>query len=1061
MDAEHSGAEEQPEGVRGRTPTVRVDRSLTTKGRLEALAEGALQGALVRGDEVTMGEQVVRSSLRHKLFGRAAEPTRIGRFVIVRRIGAGGMGVVYSAFDEELDRKVAIKVLHAERSGSQGRARILREAQAVARISHPNIVHVYEVGELDTGQVFMAMQFVEGVTLDEWVHSHERSWREVLAVYRQAAQGLAAAHEARLTHRDVKPENILINPHGRVILLDFGLARVGTEAEDHPTVEPLDDGSITGGGRRSRVNVDSMTPALAETIARTLTESGLIMGTPAYMSPEQCSGLPADARSDQFSFCVSLYEGLYGERPFAGENLSKLILSVCQGEVREPPKGSKVPTWLRRVLLRGLSVRPAERWPTMQALATELARDPGRQRRRWLVASAAAISLAMGVLGMVQPWASGGICQAADERLAGVWDGARKHDVREALLSTGFAYADNRWTLLERQLDDYTVSWAAMYTGACEAHHRGEISAELYDRQMDCLESRLTGVSSLVEVLSSADSMVLQKSSDLLVGLAPLGLCGDTDSLRESFAPPPDQKTADAVRALRQQLIDIHLRTESGHALEVIEAAEGVVEAAKTLGYKPLLAEAHYRLGAVYLYLYRSKEAEGPILDAFLTADSVRHDRIAAEAGAWLVFLNAVEGRETEARLRAEHVRSAIARYGRTSVADVNLNRGLAALHVTGGRYDEARSGLQHALTIAESLPERQGESLATIIHLNIGQVCELQGDLSCMSASYERALKQISTRLGPEDPKLAMYQSMLANARTKQGRYDEAASLLDESLRITRNAFGEGHMLCSESLARTSAGMISLAQLTAARDRLDEALDVARDVSGLSEDSSEVLKLRATEAEILNLQGQNERALSRLDEVMTGGKETLEGSYLGKLLVAKRGQILLDLGHFEGAKVEFERSLVATKDELRFGSDFLRAQVFIGLARAHIGLAEHKEAVSRLVEVEHMLAPLAKSHWLRVDVAAVRTELALAKGLTQEARVAAVEVLRLLPRAGYPRIKIPRVRFTAAKALFASDPERALDLARQALEEEQSFDGTPESRRRMLTEWIAENEIS
>ncbi|HFE47191.1 MAG TPA: tetratricopeptide repeat protein, partial [Nannocystis exedens] len=932
MDAKRSAAEEQPERVQARTPTVRVDRVLAARGHLEVLAEGALRGALVRGDQATMGEQIVRSSLRHKLFGRASEPTRIGRFVIVRRIGAGGMGVVYSAYDEELDRKVAIKVLHAERSGSQGRARILREAQAVARISHPNIVHVYEVGELDTGQVFMAMQFVEGVTLDEWVHSQERSWREVLAVYLQAAQGLAAAHEARLTHRDVKPENILINARGRVILLDFGLARVGVEGEQHATVEPEEDAGTTGGRRPLVTEIDSMTPALAETIAKTLTESGVIMGTPAYMSPEQCSGLPADARSDQFSFCVSLYEGLYGERPFAGETLPKLILSVCQGVIREPPKGSKVPAWLRRVLLKGLSVRASERWPTMQALATALARDPGRQRRRWLVAGAAAASLAMGVVGMVQPWASDGICQAADERLAGVWDDARKHDVREALLSTGFAYADNRWVLIEQQLDEYTLGWAGMYTGACEAHHRGEISAELYDRQMNCLESRLTGVESLVDVLASADEMVLQKSSDLLVGLAPLGLCGDTDSLRESFAPPPDQKTADAVRVLRRRLVDIHLRTESGHAQEVIKAAEGVVEAAKTLGYKPLLAEAYFRLGAVNLYLYRGKQAEEPFLQAFLTADAVRHDRIAAEAGAWLVFLNAVDGRATEAKLRAEHVRSVIARYGRTSVADVNLNRGLATLHVAEGRYDQGRRGLQHALTIAESLPERQGEGLATTIHINIGQVCELQGDLNCMSNSYERALKQITMRLGSEDPKLAMYQSMLAQARTMQGRYKEAEALLEESLRVTRNAFGNGHILCSESLARTSAGMVSLAQLTTASDRLDEALEVAREVSDFGEDSVEILELRATQAEILNLQGHHEQALRHLDEVLAGDPGALEGSPLGQMLVAKRGKILLDLGHFAAAKAEFKRSFDSIKDEQKFGTDVFRAQLLVGL---------------------------------------------------------------------------------------------------------------------------------
>ncbi|MGB1275523.1 MAG: serine/threonine-protein kinase, partial [Nannocystaceae bacterium] len=536
-----------------------------------------------------------------------AQPIRIGRFVIVRRIGVGGMGMVYSAYDEELDRKVAIKVLHADSGGSSGRARILREAQVLARLSHPNIIHVYEVGELDNGQVFMAMEFFEGMTVYDWAHAKQRSWRALLSIYLQTAEGLAAAHEIGLIHRDVKPENILVDGRGRAVLLDFGLARMRGDASDRPTQEPTEEDAHSD---KVLGRIAEVTSSEAEVIARTLTATGSIMGTPAYMSPEQCAGLPADARSDQFSFCVSLYEGLYGERPFAGRNLSEVIVTICQGEVRDAPRGSRVSTWLRRVLLRGLSVKPSERWPSMQALAQALRRDRQSIRRRWLGAGAVAASVALGVFGAWQPWAGPELCHGAQQRLQGVWDMPRQQAVEQALTATGFAYGEQSWSIVDEGISAYTKSWAQTYEQACTVHHRGETSAELYDRQMECLDRRLTEVDALVDILADADAMVLQQTSELIAGLQPVATCGDTESLRESYAPPSNQKTADAVRNLRSELVRIRLRADAGHADKVVEAAEGAVRAARTLGYRPVIAEALFQLGFVRMGLMQEQETQ-------------------------------------------------------------------------------------------------------------------------------------------------------------------------------------------------------------------------------------------------------------------------------------------------------------------------------------------------------------------------------------------------------------------------------------------------------------------
>ncbi|MBA3550218.1 MAG: serine/threonine protein kinase, partial [Nannocystis sp.] len=267
-----------------------------------------------------------------------ARGTLLGRYSLLRKLGEGGMGVVYSAYDEELDRRVAIKLLRVkDGAGPSAASRMLREAQAMAKLSHPNVVQVYDTGEL-SGQVFLAMEFVHGQTLREWLHGSEtvprpvpRPWRDVLAMYIQAGQGLAAAHAAGLVHRDFKPDNVLVGADGRARVLDFGLARYESARAVDPADDPTDsqdpaadeDLELSSRSRnRSRNPSRRSRPADPQ-----LTAAGTTIGTPAYMSPEQHLRAPTAARSDQFSFCVSLYEGLHGERPFAGDTASALRMA--------------------------------------------------------------------------------------------------------------------------------------------------------------------------------------------------------------------------------------------------------------------------------------------------------------------------------------------------------------------------------------------------------------------------------------------------------------------------------------------------------------------------------------------------------------------------------------------------------------------------------------------------------------------------------------------------------------------------------------------------------------
>jgi eukaryotic-like serine/threonine-protein kinase len=309
---------------------------------------------------------------------------RLGRYLIIERVGSGAMGVVYGAYDPELDRKIALKLLKGSEVGREdaGRARLLREAKAMARLAHPNVIAVHDVGIFD-GQVFLAMEFLGGGTLKSWLGARPRHWREVRDAFVSAARGLAAAHAAGLVHRDFKPENVLLDRDGRPRVVDFGLAREAAAGAQEGT----DAVGFAATAESSGNHLE------------TLTRTGTIMGTPAYMAPEQIVGDATDERTDQFSFCVALYEALYGERPFHGESLLQLLHNVSEGDLEPVPENRAVPAWIRRAVLRGLKADPAQRWPSMAPLIAALEDDPAaRHRRRLLAGAAFALVLASAVV---------------------------------------------------------------------------------------------------------------------------------------------------------------------------------------------------------------------------------------------------------------------------------------------------------------------------------------------------------------------------------------------------------------------------------------------------------------------------------------------------------------------------------------------------------------------------------------------------------------------------------------------------------------------------------------
>jgi serine/threonine protein kinase len=293
---------------------------------------------------------------------------KIGRFVVVTELGSGGMGAVYRAHDPQLDRQVALKVMRNATGEEEDRVRMLREGQAMARVTHPNVITVYEVGT-EGGMVFLAQELLDAGTLGEWLKK-PRERNAIIDKFIAAGRGLAAAHAAELVHRDFKPDNVLLGKDGRVRVADFGLARTATALGDALAA------TQRGGG--PRVETDPMASPMSA-----LTRTGTVMGTPMFMAPEQHKGERADARSDQFAFCVSLYHALYGAWPYDGKTAPALADAVIEGRLAPPPKNVDVPARLRKILLRGLATEPAARYPTMQALLAELehaVRPPTRSR---------------------------------------------------------------------------------------------------------------------------------------------------------------------------------------------------------------------------------------------------------------------------------------------------------------------------------------------------------------------------------------------------------------------------------------------------------------------------------------------------------------------------------------------------------------------------------------------------------------------------------------------------------------------------------------------------------
>ena len=708
----------------------------------------------------------------------AAEPlTRIGHFVVLQRLGQGGMGVVYKAYDNALDRKVAIKLLRDGGGlGASGRARMLREAQSMARLSHPNVVHVYEVGEF-RGQIFVAMEYLEGETVRQWLATERRSWRDVLQVYVQAGRGLEAAHQAGIVHRDFKPDNVVVCDDGRVCVLDFGLAVMGESATASPVVD--EGGNLPNDGA-----------------ATSRTATGAILGTPAYMSPEQHRGVGVDAASDQFSFCAALHEGLYGVLPFAGTTLLEIRQRALDGQMTPVPVDSRVPRLLLRGLRRGLSVTPDERFPSMAALMTALTPEPA-SRRRWL----ALALLSSAVLGLVlwsglrTPGERPNPCLHAADKLASRWNPERIQEMESAFLATGRSHAADTLQRTNTVLDRYSRDWAGMRVDTCEATRvRGEQSEQLLDLRMQCLDQRLERMGALVDSLTrGVTGEVVDQALTAAYQLPSLDRCRDADALR-ALAPLPEDATKRAhIDQLYQGLRRAEAFQSAGRYRDARAQIDEILAPARDLGYGPLTAGILYQLGRLLNANGRAEAAQQHLLEAAKLGSSVGDDASSAES--WIELISVIghtQGRFEIAEWLAHTAEAAVLRAGQQPLLRARLLTERAGVAFAAGQYREALSRHQAALAIRlEVLGDMHPDVAASLSHMGANQYHS--GEMSAARPNMERALAIRTAALGPRHPVVGQSHINLGGVLVALQDYERAREHFLEALEILESVVAEG----------------------------------------------------------------------------------------------------------------------------------------------------------------------------------------------------------------------------------------------------------------------------
>jgi eukaryotic-like serine/threonine-protein kinase len=900
------------------------------------------------------------------------QPPELGRYVLLRELGRGAIGVVYAAYHEGLDRKLAIKVLNHARAGRADlEARLRREARALAKLSHPNVVQVYDVGELD-GRVFVVMEFVEGRTLGEWMRDRH-SLDEILAMFCAAGRGLAAAHAANVVHRDFKPDNVIVGTDGRPRVLDFGLARpleLGlrrVEGHDHhepsASPEPPESPAPIGETAVDREAFDSRDgdPEFGVTVRSdpnqgtsehddVLTKTGARMGTPAYMSPEQLMARPVGPSSDQFSFCVALHEALYGRRPFAAKSLQELIVQVHAGAVLDAPTPAAsmsaatatelaVPPWLRAVILRGLSPNSDDRWPSIDALLEALVPPVERTpRRTWVLGlgfgGLTTLALVVGVLAPARAPA----CPTLEAEATELWAPARAGELADAFANSKLTYADAAWAITEDRLATWAQGWAAQRVATCEAAQSQREGASVQpvslDRRRACLDRDRRAFEALVAQLQEADPTVIEHAVEAAAALPEPARCSDVDG-SEGELPPPPSSVAIEVAELRSHLAELETRVSTGRWESGLVLARAAVEQAKGTDYAPLVAEAQVTYGRLLAHsgaASSADEALARLQDALDQADRSGHHELVPIAATELVSLSIYTKPDpVRGRLWARRALSGLDRLerragGRAGLLGHARARGIWALGNLERLDGDNEHAEQHLRAALELLVAHAPDHPDHGIMLNdLGNVLVARGDRDAAREVYAQALAESVESFGAGHPRVGNAHYNLARLAYEQGELERAREQADLAFVIYAAARGREHR---------DVGAVELlrAGLELAAGEVERARAHASKASAIYERQLAPDNLdRAEPHEMLGnvafTAGQLEQALVHYRAALAIKRRALPPGHIGLAsTVTNLGLVCLTMGDLDAAIIELGHAVELLEGGEGVDPELLRA---------------------------------------------------------------------------------------------------------------------------------------
>lgn len=979
----------------------------SSSGRASAQDDRSTRTAILPDTgEVRSGREIARDAI--------TAGQRIGRYTVLGLIGVGGMGQVCSAYDPKLDRRVALKLLHTQGSEVE-RDRLRREARALARLAHPNVVTVHEVDEHD-GRLLVAMEQVDGETLKGWLQGHPpdggaERLRAALGLLLQAGRGLAAAHASGLVHRDFKPANVLVGRDDRVRVVDFGLARTMATLEGAAMLESVQDAD------------EGLLASQSASPEETLTESGMIAGTPAYMAPEQFVGEHVDGKSDQFSFCVTAWEVLFGERPFAGGDRASVIASIRSGRVRRPDVTDVLPV-VETALRKGLSLRPKQRHESMEALLVQveaalavLAGErpaPKPSRRRWAIALGVLLVVGLGFAGrrlFVARLEQS--CREQGNAIDGVWNASSREAVRSSLVATGATYAPTVAEKVVPWLDEQTEAWREHATEACmRASVDGKWDAAQLDRAQWCLEQRRLELSALVGELANADRDVLDNAVYAASSLARVDACVVESAVATMVDPPGAEQRPQAAEVLAE-LSRADSLERLGRYAAGLEVAQAARNDAERLGWPPLIAAARLAEAKLLSGVGDYANAETVGVAAFMEAVRSGAWEVAADAAIKLTFVVGYRrGRSAEGRLWAEHAAATLSRGSDSAgLRGAAWSSGLGAIALQAGDYGEARDLILRALELRESALGSQHPSVAVSLG-NLSQVYMQLGEYRAGLELAERQLELAEEAMGADHPRVADALATLGRVQLDIGAVEEARASMERAVSIREAALGADHSQTGVALSELGSVLHSSGDYEAARAALERALAISEATRGPEH--------MATAGILLNLGGvykstgayemakqYDERALAVFEKVLPADHPSTA------MALSNLGHVRLLLGDYEGARLAHERALAIK--EATLGADHPDlAYALNGLGEALHALGEHDAAIAHLTRA-----------------VAIRSAKGVAPNLLAHSRFALAKVLWDAPRdEGRDRTHAHALA-SQARDEFATEGERATgDLA-------------------------------